>query len=170
MPNSLSSDDADLLLKACEQVRINPATIENACNPWSENAKGANASEVLKAAVFELNPQRASEWMSDAGIGLSLAAEAVLAGKRECDQQVWDELSLKMPHVVKQQRELAHQNALKKLEEDAEAAKTHAATQRKYAQARWASEKQENQRWAQQWMQANRGAMNRPAHLWSRPR
>lgn len=120
MPNALNSDDKNLLLKAAESVGINPATFA-AGNPWAEESQGALGSDTLKAAVYKLNPKRASEWMAEGGVQLSLAAEATLSGEREVTKEVWEELEIKTPHVIQERKESYEQQLLEKMTAEAEA-------------------------------------------------
>ena len=153
MPNTLSSDDKNLLLKAADSVGINPASFAPG-NPWAEESNGVLASQTLKAAIFKLNPQRASEWMSEGGIQLSLAAEATLNGERELTKEVWEELEFKMPHVVQERKEQEAKRLELKLEEDYEEYKEKVQTANKYRQASYLREKDQSTLVGNDWMRA----------------
>ena len=83
---------------------------------------------MLLEAIRQMDPKRASELIEEAGIKLSLPAEAVARGMSPMTPEVWKELEEKDPYWVQQQREIGEAKQLERLEEQYGAMKDLAAS------------------------------------------
>ena len=109
----MNDDDIALVLKACAMVKVDPAMVK----PGNVFAPKAKTPEAVKEAIRQLDPKRASELIEEAGVSLSLKAEAVARGHAPMDKDVWEELQMVDPYWCQQQREIGEARALQQLEE-----------------------------------------------------
>ena len=132
MPNDLSKEDLSLILKAAQSVKIDPSKL-SVRNPFDPSLDGP-VPNMLREAIRQIDPQRASQMIQSAGIGLSLKAQAVCEGLAEMDQEVWEEIQQKDPGFVANQRAAADARLLASLEKQAEEAVAFGEKQRQQLQ------------------------------------
>ena len=93
----LSPEDLALVFRAATAAKVNPSKLRPD-NPWSYQSPSAVA---LQAAVSELDPAAAERLQADAGVSLSLGAEAALAGLTSWSPELEQELATKRPETYK---------------------------------------------------------------------
>ena len=88
--------DIKLLLQACQQLGLDPSTIE--CeNP---HLKSGKVAEGLQMAMSALNPQRGAQLAKDAGKKPSLASVSAMMGLSEMTREVHENLVAVDPDYI----------------------------------------------------------------------
>lgn len=93
MAPEFSKDDLNLLLRAAQSAGLDPGKLK-AANPWSFAGSTATA---LQVAVSELDPVAAERFQNEAGVTLSLGAQAALDGLQPWTPDLERELASKAP-------------------------------------------------------------------------
>lgn len=120
--SALNPEDLSRLMAAAKAARVDANKLQ-ARNPFDPSLSGPVA-ELVRTAFRELFPDRSSELIADAGVGLSLAAQAVAAGVIEMTPEVMRELEEKDPGAIaalRRQQEAQQLAAIEAAASEAEA-------------------------------------------------
>jgi hypothetical protein len=106
----MSPEEIALLVRAAQRAGIDPSKLQ-AANPWQFEGQVAMT---LQSAVRELDPDAAERFQQQAGVKLSLGAEAALAGLQEWSTELEQELAIKAPGTYQRLTTEAQEEAVEK--------------------------------------------------------
>ena len=90
-------DDIKLLLECCNQLGINPASIQ----PENPHLHAGKVAESIQMAASALDPVRGATWAQGAGKTASLASVSAMMGIGEITKDVHQDLMATDPDYVK---------------------------------------------------------------------
>ena len=128
MTAKLGSEGRELKLKAANALKIPAHGLDDA-NPFDPGNQHSQ-DQLISEWIREHHPQQASDLIQQAGVTLSLAAQAVADGNAAMDQEVWRELKEKDPGWVASRRQAAQNRMAADLEKAASEAIDRGAAQR----------------------------------------
>lgn len=89
----MTPDDLALLVRAAQNAGLDPAKLQ-AENPWKFEG---TVAMTLQSALSDLDPEAAERLQEEAGVKLSLGAQAAMAGLQQWSVELEQELAKKAP-------------------------------------------------------------------------